>query len=275
MVSTLSETVFSWVHNVFGVYEDEALIHRMTLIAMIYTIVVGIASIVQPIAYGKLSDGNAFTMNARVAWSIQEAPAFIVPLLLIIQTPCSALIESTGNKVALFCFMAHYFHRAFIYPFRFINPKPAPIINFVMAFIFCYFNGLLQGLHLTNVYTIETNTSTILGTLILLIGMAINIHSDGTLINLRKTSGKVPKGKSEYKVPRGGLFEYISCANYFGEIIEWWGLYIVTCGMPQLTFAVFSNIFLGLRAVHGHQWYKKTFGSSYPSKRRAIIPFVF
>lgn len=72
------------------------------------------------------------------------------------------------------------------------------------------------------------------------VGMAINIQSDGILVNLRKASAT--KGKSEYKIPRGGLFEYISCANYFGEIVEWWGLYIVTCGLPQVLWSCGQQI---------------------------------
>lgn len=60
--------------------------------------------------------------------------------------------------------------------------------------------------------------------------MVINIYYDGVLIALRKTS----KGKGGYKIPRGGLFELISGANYFGEIVEWWGLFVVTRGIPQV-----------------------------------------
>lgn len=154
-------------------------------------------------------------------------------------------------------FFFFVFFRTFIYPFRTINPKPVPILNCIMAFIFCFYNGLLQGMYLTNVYTIETSTSTILGNflfptakivdtnlnkicliwtgaLMFLGGMAINIHYDGILIGLRKTSGKKATEKSEYKIPRGGLFELISGANYFGEIVEWWGLFTITNGMPQV-----------------------------------------
>ncbi len=67
---TLQGTLFSWVYTVFGVSGDVELINRMTPVAIIYTIVVGIVSIVQPIAYGKHSDGKAFTLSARAAWIV-------------------------------------------------------------------------------------------------------------------------------------------------------------------------------------------------------------
>ena len=41
-------------------------------------------------------------------------------------------------------------------------------------------------------------------------GAYINIESDKRLMNLRKP------GESGYKIPRGGMFEYVSAANYFG-----------------------------------------------------------
>lgn len=63
--------------------------------------------------------------------------------------------------------------------------------------------------------------------------MVINIYHDGILIRLRKDP-KNEEGKVGYKIPRGGLFELISGANYFGEIVEWWGLFVITNGIPQV-----------------------------------------
>ena len=43
------------------------------------------------------------------------------------------------------CFMAHYFHRAFVYPLvvqRGGKPTPAPV--WLMALAFCTYNGLMQ-----------------------------------------------------------------------------------------------------------------------------------
>ena len=51
-------------------------------------------------------------------------------------------------------------------------------------------------------------------------GMWINIQSDGILRNLRKP------GETNYKIPKGGLFRYVSGANFLGEIAEWSGFAI-------------------------------------------------
>lgn len=64
--------------------------------------------------------------------------------------------------------------------------------------------------------------------------MSINIYYDGVLIGLRKSRNNKSEGKSDYNIPRGGLFELISGANYLGEIVEWWGWFIVTKGYPQV-----------------------------------------
>lgn len=53
------------------------------------------------------------------------------------------------------------------------------------------------------------------GVALMLIGAYINYHSDEILRNLRKP------GETGYKVPRGGMFEYVSGANFLGEIVEW------------------------------------------------------
>ncbi|KTG33508.1 hypothetical protein cypCar_00010658 [Cyprinus carpio] len=50
------------------------------------------------------------------------------------------------------------------------------------------------------------------GSCMWLLGCIINIHSNHILRNLRKP------GETDYKIPRGGMFEYVSGANFFGEI---------------------------------------------------------
>ncbi|KAL2306131.1 hypothetical protein Nmel_004037 [Mimus melanotis] len=106
------------------------------------------------------------------------------------------------------------------------------------------------------------------GLLLFLLGMGINIHSDLLLRQLRKP------GEITYKIPQGGLFTYVSGANYFGEIVEWFGFAIATWSLPAFAFAFFTLCCIGPRAYHHHRYYLKTF-TDYPKSRKALIPFVF
>merc|ERR1712232_1259052 len=101
--------------------------------------------------------------------------------------------------------------------------------------------------------------------------MATNIHSDYTLRNLRAP------GDLGYKIPRGGMFEYISGANTWGESIEWTGYAIASCSISAVTFSVFCWLGIGVRCIKTHEWYVKNqdlFDEVYPEKRKRIIPFV-
>ena len=48
-----------------------------------------------------------------------------------------------------------------------------------------------------------------------------------------------------YKIPHGGMFKFVSSANYFGEIVEWWGFALAARFTPaSLFFAGFTTMFL-------------------------------
>ena len=106
----------------------------------------------------------------------------------------------------------------------------------------------------------------IVGIIIFLIGMFINVSSDNKLISLRKDS-------VGYKIPHGGFFKYISCPNYFGEIIEWFGYLIIAFSLPALSFVLLTGFNLIPRALNHHEWYKENF-KNYPKNRKAVIPFI-
>ncbi|ODM99565.1 3-oxo-5-alpha-steroid 4-dehydrogenase 2 [Orchesella cincta] len=279
-MSSLNGTPLEWMYTVFGVSNDSQLCTKMTNIGLVYTVVVGLYSVLFPAPYGRYSSSSTGpTINAKVAWMMQECMAFFCPMGIIIIT-AGLQLENFSNIVAIFLFAFHYFHRSFIYPLAMSsNSKPVPIVTALSAVVFCVYNGLLQGIHLANVHKVEDSFPVFLGTLIFLGGMAINVTHDRMLIALRKNSTSDKSSsetdtKQKYKIPRGELFEYVSGANYLGEIIEWIALAFITRGYPQIVFALFSSTFLGIRAVHHHRFYKNTFGNSYPQSRKAIIPFI-
>ncbi|XP_032881753.1 3-oxo-5-alpha-steroid 4-dehydrogenase 2-like isoform X1 [Amblyraja radiata] len=204
----------------------------------------------------------------KVAWIIQELPSFVVPALLIYQ---SGSLDTLGSKLLLFLFCGHYFHRTWIYGY-FTRGGSVHISFVLQSILFCTWNGYLQGHNLIYCTSYDDSWTTdfrfLFGILLFLMGMAANIHSDNLLRKLREP------GDLSYKIPRGGLFEYISAANYFGEIVEWFGYSLATWTYPAFAFALFTALCLGSRAVLHHRFYQQMF-QEYPKSRKALIPLLF
>ncbi|XP_016808419.1 3-oxo-5-alpha-steroid 4-dehydrogenase 1 isoform X3 [Gorilla gorilla gorilla] len=162
--------------------------------------------------------------------------------------------------------------RCLIYPFLMRGGKPMPLLACTMAIMFCTCNGYLQSRYLSHcaVYADDwvTDPRFLIGFGLWLTGMLINIHSDHILRNLRKP------GDTGYKIPRGGLFEYVTAANYFGEIMEWCGYALASWSVQGAAFAFFTFCFLSGRAKEHHEWYLRKF-EEYPKFRKIIIPFLF
>jgi len=172
------------------------------------------------------------------------------------------------------CFLLHYFYRSFIYPLQMQNKANLmPLFASSLAFAFCFGNGYLQGRWLGYFSPVYPDSwlrepRFIFGLFLFFAGFGINIHSDHILRNLRKP------GEKGYKIPHGGFFEYVSAANYFGEILEWTGWAIACWSFPSACFAFFTFANIGPRGMSHHQWYK-TKCEDYPPNRKAVIPFIW
>lgn len=149
-----------------------------------------------------------------------------------------------------------------------------PLAVIAMAVIFNTGNAYLNGQHLFNLsasmYTTQwlQEPRFIIGIGLFIIGFIVNRWADHVLRRLRKP------GEAEYQVPKGGLYRYVSCPNYFGEIIEWIGWAVATWSLAGLAFAVWTIANLTPRARSHHHWYRKVF-SDYPPKRKALIPGIW
>lgn len=53
--------------------------------------------------------------------------------------------------------------------------------------------------------------------------------------------------------PTGGMFEYVSGANFLGEITEWVGFALAGCSIHSVAFALFTTVVLASRAVAHHK----------------------
>ncbi|XP_069140678.1 3-oxo-5-alpha-steroid 4-dehydrogenase 1-like isoform X2 [Argopecten irradians] len=137
--------------------------------------------------------------------------------------------------------------------------------------MFCMFNGYLQAAYLLQHADFGQdwyrNPRFYIGLSIFFFGMFINIQSDHKLRTLRKP------GETGYKIPRGGMFTYVSGANFLGEIIEWFGFAVANGTLPTLAFFFSTTASISPRAFQHHRWYKEKF-EDYPKERKALIPFI-
>eukprot|EP00094_Tigriopus_californicus_P001757 TCALIF_01699-PA protein Name:"Similar to SRD5A2 3-oxo-5-alpha-steroid 4-dehydrogenase 2 (Homo sapiens)" AED:0.31 eAED:0.32 QI:0/0.25/0.2/1/0/0/5/106/218 len=215
-----------------------------------------------------------FNINNRLAWIVQECPAFFIPLVFAVQARKELCLP---QWILLSAFMLHYFQRSFIYPLLMRSNNASPFLSTLAAVFFCSHNGILQS-H-TIIYTVnycetELMSSWFIGGLALFaFGFVVNIDADHRLRLLRSSKESAKGGKSGYKIPHGGLFRFVSAANYFGEICEWAGYAIAARNIAALYFAAFSLVFLGMRGLHHHRFYQTKF-KEYPRNRKAVIPFI-
>ena len=162
----------------------------------------------------------------------------------------------------------HYFYRTILFPIKLkTKGKKMPVIIVISAFMFNLFNGFFVGYEIGNISQLDFGINTLIGLIIFFTGMYINRSSDNKLISLRKEN-------KEYQIPQGGMFNYISCPNHFGEIIEWFGFAIIVFNLGALSFAFWTAFNLIPRAMNHHNWYKQSF-VEYPKDRKAVIPFLF
>jgi 3-oxo-5-alpha-steroid 4-dehydrogenase 1 len=222
--------------------------------------------------YGRHSrSGWGPALDNRLGWIIMEAASPLVFAACFILG--SNTVTITG-LVFLGLWEAHYIHRAFIYPFSLSSgDKRMPAIVISLGILFNGVNAYLNGRYIFTFSAGYTNQwladpRFVSGVVLFLIGFVINRQADHTLRNLRKS------GESDYKVPYGGLYRWISCPNYLGEILTWIGWAVATWSLPGLSFAVWTIANLVPRARAHHAWYRAHF-SDYPTQRKALVPGVW
>lgn len=224
------------------------------------------------VPYGRYTNTKyGFPVHVKFAWFVQEFPAFLVPLCLLVWTsaPKTSLLP---NQLLIAMYFCHYVQRSLIYPFLIQGGKPTPFASFGLAFVFCTCNGYMQIRYLSHYAEYPSSWVThpcfIAGSVMWLVGLLMNVHSDHILRNLRKP------GETGYKIPKGGMFEYVSGANFLGEIMEWTGFALAGHSIHSSAFAISTTVVLTSRAVAHHKWYLTKF-EDYPKNRKALIPFLF
>lgn len=225
--------------------------------------------------YGMLNSKKwGFSISNRLGWFVMEFPVVVLMCVLWLVSPRRFM----PVPLLLFSlFQIHYVHRACIFPFLIKGRGRMPVAVILMGIVFNSVNAIMQGgwifwLSPADMYsdTWLTSPQFILGTCIFFTGMAVNIHSDYIIRHLRRD------GDTNHYIPFGGMFRWVSSANYFGEFVEWTGFAILTWSWAGAVFALWTFANLAPRAFSLRKHYESLFGEQFSRlNRKAIIPFIF
>lgn len=223
--------------------------------------------------YGYLFNPKyGFPIPNKVGWVLMEAPAFVVMLLWLLTA------KGANGAILLLAglYLLHYFQRSFIFPLLMRGNSKMPIGIALMGLTFNCINAYLIGLWLFRLapegYYADwfSDWRLWLGVGIFFLGMGINMQADHIVRNLRKP------GDRHHYIPYGGMFRYVSSANYFGEIVEWTGFAIASWSLPGALFVWWTFANLAPRSASLYRRYEAEFGEEFTRlKRKRIIPFIY
>jgi steroid 5-alpha reductase family enzyme len=123
------------------------------------------------------------------------------------------------------------------------NPALWPLTNFFginMMPTLVVFAALLPAYYCAQSAG-QLSALTIAGAVICLIAIVIQILSDGQMRRFRKD----PANKGRHIT--GGLWKYSRHPNYLGEVLFWWGIYIMMLGqLPDMWWLIFGPVLMTL-----------------------------
>ncbi|MGH8457169.1 MAG: DUF1295 domain-containing protein [Stenotrophobium sp.] len=209
----------------------------------------------------------------RWAWVIMEAPSSIGFAAIYF---CGAQAFELAPLVLFLMWQSHYFQRSFIFPFKLktrpgdTTPVMIPVLAVSSNLVISFLNAAILswptiGRHYDLAWLADPRF--IVGAVIFVTGYRVNRKADAMLAALRKP------GENGYRIPRGWLYEKVSCPNYLGEFTVWIGWAIATWSWGGVAFVLWTLANLVPRALQNHRWYHEKF-PDYPPQRKAVIPYI-
>ncbi len=225
--------------------------------------------------YGILLDKSwGITLSNKWAWMIMEAPVFIAMYWFWVMSPRK---WDLAPFIFFLLFQTHYLQRSFIFPWLIKGKSRMPLLIVFMGIVFNLTNAFMQGqwiffLAPGAMYTQSwlRDPRFLLGTVLFLAGLIVNIRSDGIIRHLRK------EGDTNHYLPEKGLFRYVTCANYLGEIVEWLGFAILTWSLSGFVFFLwtFANLVPRAHSIYKRYQHEFSYEMARESRKR-IFPVIY
>ncbi|PRP75951.1 CRE-ART-1 protein [Planoprotostelium fungivorum] len=190
---------------------------------------------------------------------------FLRPSFIYSEAPTTTL-----QKIAFVAWIFHFVKREFetLFVHRF-SSETMPLSNLWKNCMYYWSFALVNGF-LINRSGFGENSGFLSILLPLLIFIAAEAGNGVTHLQLRNLR---PAGTRKRGIPRGGLFNYVTCPNYTCEILSWIAFSLMTGSIGSWLFTLVGAGQMFLWAKTKHLRYRKEF-ADYPKSRKILVPFV-
>lgn len=229
-------------------------------------------------SYGRFSSPKlGFNLNPKFGWWLMEIPATVVFAISYLSGPARFAPTSV---VLAGIWALHYANRGWFFPLA-IRQVPGKRNTFnvsvvAMGMLVTTMHGYLNGALFSHDYLGQyrtgwlTDPRFLVGLVVYLCGFVLLVNSESIVRNLRDKNNP---GATEYRIPFGGGFRFVSSPAYLGELIAWSGFALLTWALPGVVILLITAGNLVPRALDTHRWYQRKF-PDYPADRKALIPYL-
>lgn len=210
-------------------------------------------------------------LGPQMSWRTVYIIEYLGPLLIhpLIFSMFSGP-RSSAQWVTLALVTIHFLKREYetVFVHRF-SSETMPAFNLVKNCAYYWFVGgvALAGVTYSDWYARETYKFPRYPVLLFLLAEMCNFKTHTILRDLR------PAGTTERKIPCGLGFDWVSCPNYFFEILAWVAMSSVTNSLASWLFTAVGAGQMWFWSVKRHRRYRKEF-PDYPKDRKILVPFV-
>ncbi|WP_134427729.1 phosphatidylethanolamine N-methyltransferase family domain-containing protein [Mycobacterium ulcerans] len=228
--------------------------------------------------YGRFgATAGGVNLNPKLGWWLMEIPATVVFAIFYLTGPQRF---DAAPLVLAAIWLLHYGNRGWFFPLS-IRQVPGKRSSFnisVLAagMVITSMYGYLNGAFFSHDYRHQDGTKWLtdprflLGTLVYLAGFVLLVWSESIVRNRRD---KKNPGATEYQIPYGGGFRFVTSPAYLGELIAWAGCALLTWSLAGVAIFAITAGNLVPRAFATQKWYREKF-PDYPAERKALIPGV-
>ncbi|HOX42427.1 MAG TPA: 3-oxo-5-alpha-steroid 4-dehydrogenase [Myxococcota bacterium] len=248
-------------------------------VALAYAAFAAVASVFIPSPYGRFASARfGLNLSPRLGWFLMELPAVPVFCWFFFTGPR----WSEAVPLLFLCvWLLHYANRGFLFPYL-IRVAPGATTSFSLLVVVAgwgatalhgYLNASwlsTYGAHLTTAWL--TDPRFLAGLALYLVSYGLTLQGESIQRNLR-TSAELAAGQRVYRIPRGGLYRWVTSPCYLTELTGWAGFALATWSPGGLFIFAISCANLVPRAFATQRWYRQRF-PDYPPERKALIPFL-